>query len=283
VATLNQILRTIFDLVLAPFAGLPALVGLVLVSLITAIGMLLVFKVTSNQEKLAEVKRRIHACLFEMRLFNDDLRAILRAQLEVLRHNVTYVRLSLVPLVWMIVPLMLLLAQLQFHYAYEGLTPGQEALVKVALAENWADAPGVPDGAAQRPPAGLEVPGGLTVETPAVWLPALREIDWKIAAESWGDYEIGVSLGDATYTKSVVVARTLQRRSPFRLARGFWNQLLYPAEDPLPESAFIESITLVYPDARVNLFGWGVHWIIVFFVLSIVFAFALRNRFGVTI
>ena len=52
-ATLNQILRTVFDLVLAPFAGLPALVGLVLVSLVTAVGMLLVFKVTSNQEKLA--------------------------------------------------------------------------------------------------------------------------------------------------------------------------------------------------------------------------------------
>ena len=56
-----------------------------------------------------------------------------------------------------------------------------------------------------------------------------------------------------------------------------------PAEDPLPASAPIESITVDYPDAEVSLFGWGLHWIIVFFVLSIVFAFALRNRFGVTI
>jgi uncharacterized membrane protein (DUF106 family) len=283
VATLNQILRTIFDLILAPFAGLPALVGLSLVSLVTAVGMLLVFKATSNQEQLAAVKRRIHSCLFEMRLFNDDLRAIMRAQLEVLRHNVTYIRLSLVPLLWMIIPLTLVLAQFQFHYAYEGIHPGQETLVKVELTEDWAEVLGVSGEAAGRPPVSLEVPEGLRVETSAVWLPALREIDWQITAEERGDYEIEVRVGEETYGKSVVVADSLQRRSPFRLARGFWNQLLYPAEDPLPASAPIESITVGYPDAEVSLLGWGLHWIIVFFVLSIVFAFALRNRFGVTI
>jgi hypothetical protein len=137
--------------------------------------------------------------------------------------------------------------------------------------------------AARRPPASLEVPSGLRVETPAVWLPGAREIAWRISAQDWGEYDIEVGLGAGTYVKSVVVSDSVQRRSPFRLARGFVNQLLYPAEDPLPASAPIESITVVYPDADVSLFGWGLHWIIVFFVLSIVFAFALRNRFGVTI
>ena len=56
--------------------------------------------------------------LFEIRLFNDDLRAMLRAQVEILRHNVTYLRLSLVPMLWMLVPLVLVIAQLQFHYGY---------------------------------------------------------------------------------------------------------------------------------------------------------------------
>jgi hypothetical protein len=35
--------------------------------------------------------------------------------------------------------------------------------------------------------------------------------------------------------------------------------------------------------ARLGPFGWGVHWMVVFFVFSMVFAFALRNRLGVAI
>jgi uncharacterized membrane protein (DUF106 family) len=280
---LNQILRAISDVVLWPFQDLPALVGLAVVSLVTAVFMLLIFKATSNQKMIEAVKRRIHSCLFEIRLFNDDLRAILRAQIEILRHNATYIRLSLVPLLWMIVPLMLLLAQLQFQYAYEGLRPGASALLKVELREDWRETASVPAGEADKPAVELIVPEGLRVETEPVWIPSLREIDWRLAAEDWGQFEIQVLLGGESYAKNVQVDTGIRRRSPVRWERGFWNQVLYPAEDPLPASSPIRAITIGYPDASVSIFGWGLHWIIVFFILSIVFAFALRNRFGVTI
>ena len=65
------------------------------------------FRATSNQDAIAAVKRKIQAGIFEIRLFNDDLRAMFRAQVDILRHNLTYIRLSLAPMVWMIVPLVL--------------------------------------------------------------------------------------------------------------------------------------------------------------------------------
>jgi len=34
---------------------------------------------------------------------------------------------------------------------------------------------------------------------------------------------------------------------------------------------------------QVGIFGWGIHWLILFFVLSIAFGFALKHSFGVTI
>ena len=39
----NAVLRPLFDLLLAPFAGVPPIVSVVVVSLVTAIGMLVVF------------------------------------------------------------------------------------------------------------------------------------------------------------------------------------------------------------------------------------------------
>src|SRR5262249_40049636 len=135
VSLVNSILRGAVDLALAPFRSLPALVGLAAVSLVVAVFMLLVLKRVSDQQRLAGVKRRITACLFEIRLFSDDLPAIFRAQGEILRHNLTYMRLSLSPkiLLAMVVPVVLLVVQLQFHYGYEGLRPGQTVLVKVNL------------------------------------------------------------------------------------------------------------------------------------------------------
>lgn len=284
----NAALRAVVSALLFPFRGLHPLVGLTVVSLVTGIAMLLVFKATSDQDGIAAVKRKIHACLFEIRLFNDDLRAILRAQGELLRHNLAYLRFSLVPLAWMIVPFVLLIAQLQFHYGYEPASPGRPVLVDAVLAEGWEQA--LPPEAVEefdgflRPAVELAAPDGVRVETPGVWAPDVREVTWRIAGERPGDYELAVAVAGERYTKSLRVADEpgVRLLSPVRTDGGFWEQVLYPAEPPLPDGP-VESITVAYPGAEVWFLGWTTHWLVVFFILSIVFAFALRNRLGVSI
>jgi len=239
--------------------------------------MLIVFKRISNQAALADVKRRIHAGLFEIRLLNDDLRAILRAQNEILRTNVTYLKHSLVPMIWILPPLVLVIAQLQFHYGYEGLQPGATTLLRVDLEPD-----AVPAGV--RPRATLDLPPGLRAETGEVWIPAESQLAWRLVSESEGDFELGVTVdGAETVTKSVRVTDRTVRLSPVRVDRGFLSQLIYPAESPLPSRSPIRAIHLDYPDREVSVLGFGMHWMIPFFVLSIAFAFALRGWMKVTI
>ena len=253
------------------------MVGITVVSLLTAVGLLIVFKHTSNQKALEDVKRHIHAGLFEIRLFNDDFRAIMRAQRDILRHNLTYMRYSLAPMVWTLPPLILILAQLQFHYGYEGLEVGQDVLLKVQLQEG-AYSEGV------KPAFDVDLPDGLSLREPAVWIPTLGEMAWRLTAEAPGDYEIDIRNGTASATKTVRVMDNVVRRSPNRV-RGFINELIYPAEPALPRDGPIESITVTYPEAEVSVgvFGLEMHWMIIYFVLSMVFAFALKGPFGVTI
>ena len=270
---LNAVLRSAFDGFLRPFREFTPVVGLAVVSLLAAAFMLLVFKRTSNQKALGAVKRQIHACLFEIRLYNDDLRAILRAQIEILRWNLRYLMLSLGPLMWVIIPLVLVIAQLEFHYGYRGLAPDQTALVKAELREAGGS----------KPAASLEAPPGLRVETPPLWVPEQREMAWRIRAERAGDYQLKLTVAGATETKSVVVSEAVVRRSPVRVSAGFLDQLFYPAEPPLSASSPIRSIAVTYPERDLDVFGWGFHWMVVFFALSVVFAFALRGPFRVTI
>ncbi|MEZ5064322.1 MAG: hypothetical protein R3B81_06275 [bacterium] len=278
----NLALTRLFDLVFAPLASVPPFVSLAILSLLVAMGMLWVFKRTSNQTAIAAAKDRITAGVFEIRLFNDDLVQIFRAQGGILRHNLTYFGLSLVPLAWMILPFVLLMAQLQFRYGFDGFHVGDEPLLTVELKPDWrADLPQVDEGA--RPPAELETPAGVTSETPAVWLPAKNELAWRLAPEREGSYEVAVKVGDQTYTKTLEVADGgVAKRSPLRHDGSILDALLYPMEPSLPDGP-VKAIRLTYPDATVWFLGWHWHWLIVFFVLSVVFAFALKDRFGVTI
>lgn len=275
---INSILRLAFDAILGPFSDLPEIVGILVVALVCSIGMLWVFKRTSNQDALAAVKSRIHAGLFEIRLFNDDLPAIFRAQTQILKANAKYLWLSLPPLLWIIVPFFFVVAQLQFHYGFEGLEPGDSALVTVRLSED-ADALE----AADKPKAALELPEGLEVEAGPVWAPALREMAWRIGAKEPGDYRAIVTFGDDEVEKSIVVADEVTRLSPNRVAKGFLAELIYPAEPPFETTEGIASIDVSYPEREVSFFGWRTHWIIAFFILTIVFAFLLRTPMGVTI
>jgi len=293
VSLINAVLARTVDLLLAPFRQLPPIVGLAVVSLATAIALLLIFRRTSDQARLASVKRQIHAALFEIRLFNDDLRAIFRAQGEILRHNLTYLRLSLVPMLWVMAPLVLVIAQLQFHYGYGGLTPGEPVLLTARVREGVA--PATPLGASaspevarasraeHQPIASLEAPPGIDVQTPAVFFPATREVVWKIAPRATGDYVLQVRVGTEGVSKTLRVTDAVVRRSPVRLEPGFLNQLLYPAEPVLPADGTLAEIALAYPERDIAVLGLDLHWLIVYFVLTMVFAFALRKRFNVTL
>ncbi len=104
---LNAVLGRVADAVLGPVQGWPPLAVILALALVTALVVLGVMKVSSNQTKMAAAKRRIHADLLEMRLYNDDLRALLRAQGALLRDNGAYLWLSLVPLLITALPLTL--------------------------------------------------------------------------------------------------------------------------------------------------------------------------------
>ena len=285
---LNAALRAVFDVALRPFAALPPILPVAIVALVSGIFALLVYRWTSNQTAIAAVKRRLFGHLLEVRLFNDDLRAVLAAQLRLLRENLTYLRLNLIPLLWMIVPFMLLIAQLQFHYGYDGLEVGERTLLVVDLAPAEAAAAGG-DEAAPRPPIELEAPAGVAVETAGVWVPSLRQVVWRLRADEPGRHELVVRADGGAFTKSLFVedpegGALWARRAPTRRRAAILDQLLYPAEPSLPRDGPIERIDVRYGTATISFFGLlDMHWLIAFLILSLAFAFALRNRFGVTL
>jgi len=269
---INSIAGAIVNAALLPFRSLSPMVGLTVFSLVSGVAMLYVFKWTSDQEGIDLVKRKIYAGIFEIRLFNDDMRAIMAAQRDIFRYNLSYLRLSLRPLLFMMVPFVLIIAQLQLHYGYEGLTIDEPVIVKVTLA---APTPAPPTDIQ------LEVPDGLRLDTPRLWIPSLNEAAWRLVPEETGSYELAIRVGSETFTKSVMVGSQGGKRSPIR-TDNLLEQILYPGEPGFPSDAGVVSIEVMYAEGTVNFFGWHTHWLIPFFIITVALAFALKKPLGVT-
>jgi len=276
VTAINNALSALVGAALSPFERWPPIVGLSAVSLLVAIAMLLVARATTDQAAIIAVKRRMQAALFEIRLFNDDIRAV-HSGLDMLRQNLTYARLSLAPLPWLAIPLALLTAQLHAYYGYDGFVPGQTALVEVRLTEAGAPAAG------DSPALALVAPRGIDVQTPMLWIPSERETVWRIGFEAAGDYELVVTLDGAPVTKRVTVSSAVGWRAPERLEAGVLNQFLAPVELSIEPGTLIESIAVNYPQRVVRIGPFGVDWLGAFFALSLFFAWLLRKPLGVTL
>lgn len=274
-SVINLVFGWIVGALLWPFRGLSPWFGMVAVSFLTALLMLEVYKLTSNQAAIRRAKDLIKAHLYEMRLYKDNMRVTLASQGAILKANLSYLAANLKPLAVMIAPLVLILAQLSVWYDRAPLRPGDETLVRARL-EATADpvAAGLD----------LEVPPGLEISAPAVRIADLNEVVWRIKALSAGSGRLTLRAGGAILEKSVVVGGGPLARVSGLASRGsFWKRVLYPGEAPLAAGTPVRSIEILYPAGSLVAFGLHVHWLVAYLVLSIVFGFAFKGVFKVEI
>jgi len=271
----NSAFGKIFDALFLPFRSMSPWVGMILISFLTGLLMLFVFKWTSNQKGIQKVKNRIKAHLLELRLFKDSLSQSLRSQGNILRCNLKYISYSAKPMLVMIIPLVLILIQLNFWFGYESLNPNQSTILKIKLTED------------QNPleaQIAVQPSSGLVMETPPLRIEESHEINWRFSATQEGIQQFTVTINGETVTKKVSVAqKPLSKISPLKTNKKFLDQVMYPTESPIKGNLPVEAIEIQYPTKSMSLFGWKLHWLIVYFALSIIFGFVFKGIFKVQI
>ena len=129
----------------------------------------------------------------------------------------------------------------------------------------------------------LVAPSAVRTDTPAVWLPAAREVVWRITPTAEGEYLLEVHLDDQVFSKTLRVSTGVGRRSPVRLAGGILDQFLYPSEEPLPRDGVLTSIAVAYQPRDLRVVGWATNWLVAYFGLTLLFMMVLRRRLGVVL
>lgn len=237
--------------------------------------MVWIFGKVSNQDAIKLTRSRMGAELIALRLFKDDLRVFFRIQYQILIWTLRYLRQSIVPMIILMIPVVMILIQLNLHYAMRPLGVGEQTLVNVIV----RDAGSLTEGAEIVLHAGAEI----EIETAGVRVPKTREISWRVRGNSPGDLDLVVKVGEESVTKTMSVGSRDEGVSSLRTGEHWLTNLLYPGEAPIPKQSAIESIEILYPDLDISIFGWGMDWLILFFVLSMVFGFSFKGVLGVQI
>lgn len=267
---LNYLLNGIAKLLLAPFSSFP-IGGLVFWGAVSGMVMAWVFKRTSNQRALARVADHTRAELLAVRLFRDDLTVTFRCQMKLLKLIAQRLWYSLPPMLVMLVPFILILAQLALRYETYPLTAGDQAIVQLALSsEAWE----------QFHDISLEQSDGVTVETPGLRDESDQSITWRIRAENSDAAVLRWQIGKEEIAKSLSVAdvrRVLTVVSHRRPGLGVWDRMLHPAEAAFSVESPVRQVDIFYPHARSTPWlGMDVPWWLTFSLANCVAALIVR-------
>jgi len=273
-SSINLALREILNFLFLPFRSFSPWVALIVISFLTGLMIIAIYKLASDQRGLKASKDKIKAHLLELRLFADDFSVSLQAQAKLLFWNLKYFLHALRPLAVIIIPLFFLLSHLNLWFAWKPLTPGETTIVKMKLKENINPL---------TIQATLESTDGYQVETPPLRIESEREICWRIRALKPGKYEMKISFDGQRLSKELIIGHhSLVRLSPVRPSSGFLQQLLAPGEKPLP-SPFLDEIEIKYPPRRFVFLGLKMHWLVAYFILSIIAGLILKKPLRVEI
>jgi hypothetical protein len=275
VSVLNSVLTFLFGLFYGALRWLGPFWSLVGLSCLGGILLVWIFGKVSNQDAIRRTRNRLSAELIALRLFKDDLRVFFRVQAQVLVWTLKYLRHSLVPMLILMVPAVLILIQLNLHYALRPLAVGEAGLVKVKLRDPAALTRGAE--------FTLQAPANLKVETAGVQIAELKEISWRVRGDLPGRFDLVVNDGKTSVTKKVAVGGPMEGVSSLRTGADWLTSLLYPGESPIPKTSAIESIEILYPELDISFLGWRMSWLIVFLVVSLVFGYAFKGVLGVQI
>jgi uncharacterized membrane protein (DUF106 family) len=244
----------------------------VVLSLVIGLAMVVLFGYTSDQKAIKVAKDQLKAHLLAVRLFRDQLPVVMGSYGKILRGTGRYLKLAFKPLLYVIIPITLLIVQLDRCLGSTALQKNAPFLLTVRTI-----------GADVLNGISLEVPPEIAMTAPAVRIPAENEIVWRLAAAADGEYEARITAGGQSAVKTIRVSSDLARVSSARLRGRFWERIFTSGEAALPQNVPIESISVNYPERNIDIAGYEINWIWLFFILSMVAGFLFKELLGIQI
>lgn len=235
---------------------LPPFFGILIVSGLLSLLLTLIYKWTTDQNLMKQLKEEIATLQKELKELKHDPEKALHVQKKAMETNMKYMMESLKPTLFTFIPIIIIFGWLAGHFAYEPIRPGEEFLV---TANFLGPATGgmrltLPEGS------------GLDYRSDRYATIAANKGEWAINSSTVGRYNLEFEYANKTYIKPVLITNDRKYEEP--VMRVDENNL--------------SDITIQNKELIVmNLFGWELGWLGTYIILSIMFSIALRKALKV--
>jgi len=181
-----------FSMVISILTGPLAIV--IVVSVVVGLAMVVLFGYTSDQKAIGIAKDQLKAHLLAVRLYRDQIPVVMGSYGKILRGTVRYLKLAFKPLLYVIVPITLLMVQMD---RYLGQTP-IPVNAPFLLTVHFSSSDALND-------ATLALPSEIVMTAPPVHIAADYQIVWRLAGTRDGSYEMNINAGGQSVEKVVCV------------------------------------------------------------------------------
>ncbi|MGI6680906.1 MAG: hypothetical protein ACOX3T_05430 [Bdellovibrionota bacterium] len=272
---LNSILVAIFDIFLYPVRNFSDEIKILYISILSGIIFLLVYGKVSNQKGLKKTKRKVAARILEVALYRHSVKVCLNAQLELLKQGVRYLTYALVPLLILMIPALLIMAQMNFNFQNRGLKLNEDAIIEISF-----------DKASDLFDYSLSSDKGTV--SPSLRIEDESKVFWKFKVDNIHTKEnknITLNLVQDGGSLSIPVKLSDNGRPEFSTcSKSFFEAILFPSKYSISKDfKEIESISIRYPKAEQSYFGIKLNWIYVFLIVSILSGLVASKIFKVEI
>ncbi len=256
----NSFLCSLYNLIVFPVSKFNDEIQVLYISAFSGVIFLWIYGKVSNQKGLKETKRKVMAYVLEVALYRHSIIVCLKAQLNLLKQGVRYVSFALIPLLILMVPCLLIMAQLNFHYQNRGIKNGEEVVVEVSFKDDVKD---IMD---------YSLTSAIGKVSPALRIEDEGKIFWKIKNDNTNNAnELFVKLKANNNFLNIPIAIG-EKSDPLFVtySKNIFESLMFPTKFSFTKNfPEIQSIKVSYPEKQQFYFGLALNWIWTFLIVSI--------------
>ena len=232
--------------------SLPPIVSIAMVALLVTLFTSLVYKFVTDQNMMKILKKELKDLQKMMKEHRDKPEKVMALQKKAMEKNMEYMRHSMRPTLFTMIPLILLFGWLNSHIAYYPLMPGETF-------EVWADmrtgAEGFVELEVYPPTPNFEILSDNPQEI------SEAEVRWMLRGPE-GEYLLRYTLNDETVEQEIIVTGKPEYRQPTQQVRGEGFRSLNVGNQRVEPLSFI---------------GLNWSWIWSYILLSILFSTIIRK------
>lgn len=281
---INYFITRIFDIILYPFGFINEFWGVLFLSVLMSFVVLIIYKYVSSPTGIRDTKDKIKANILAIRIYKDFWKVILSSFFKSLFYVFKYFILNFGPVLLILPILFPAFVQMDVRYGMRGYRVGEDIAIKasfsrdpneliVELLENDHFKP-------KMNPVYIDAFLGDEDGDDGEKIP-IREVDWKVEALKEGVASIKIKVGDRVAEKFLVIGNYRGALTNKRMKESSWWHFLYPSEELLPETDYLDNITVGYPGKNISFAGIEINWLVLNLILVVIIVLALHKRFGV--